>query len=85
MLAYSIVRIQSALNRMQSKMGTGSHGICRLKSTKETSSNTRLGHYQQECAFVYARKCALRNLPVCDFLHAAMSSGVPVTTTSPPA
>jgi hypothetical protein len=33
----------------------------------------------------YAPRCALRNRPVCDALHAAMSSGVPVTTTSPPA
>ena len=27
----------------------------------------------------------LRNRPVCDDLHAAIFSGVPVTTTSPPA
>jgi hypothetical protein len=30
-------------------------------------------------------RCALRKRPVCDVLHAATSSGVPVTTTSPPA
>jgi hypothetical protein len=30
-------------------------------------------------------KCAFKNRPVCDALHAATSSGVPVTTTSPPA
>ncbi len=30
-------------------------------------------------------KCALRNRPVCDALHRATSSGVPATTTSPPA
>jgi hypothetical protein len=36
-------------------------------------------------AGTYARKCSLRNRPVCDRLHAAISSGVPVTTTSPPA
>jgi hypothetical protein len=29
--------------------------------------------------------CAFRNRPVCDRLHAATSSGVPVTTISPPA
>ena len=32
-----------------------------------------------------ALRCTLRNRPVCDALHAATSSGVPVTTTSPPA
>jgi len=30
-------------------------------------------------------KCVFRNLPVCDALHRAMSSGVPVATTAPPA
>ena len=30
------------------------------------------------------RKCAFKKRPVCDALHAAISSGVPVTTTSPP-
>jgi hypothetical protein len=33
----------------------------------------------------YARKRAFRNRPVCDALQAAMASGVPVATTSPPA
>jgi len=33
----------------------------------------------------YTRKCSLRNRPVQEALHAAISSGVPVTTTSPPA
>jgi hypothetical protein len=33
----------------------------------------------------YSRKCNLKNRPVCDPLQAATSSGVPVTTTSPPA
>ena len=33
----------------------------------------------------YTCMCALRNRPVYDALHAAISSGVPVTTTSPPA
>ncbi len=31
-----------------------------------------------------ARRCALKNDPVCDALQAATSSGVPVTTNSPP-
>ena len=29
----------------------------------------------------YVRRCAFRNLPVCDALHLATSSGVPATTT----
>jgi hypothetical protein len=33
----------------------------------------------------YTFRCAFRKRPVCDVLHAAMSSGVPLTTTSPPA
>jgi len=33
----------------------------------------------------HARRCAFKNDPVCDALQAATSSGVPVTTISPPA
>src|SRR5437870_2331069 len=32
-----------------------------------------------------ARRCAFRKRPVCDALQAAIASGVPVATTSPPA
>ena len=47
--------------------------------------DTTLGCPSRNLDLQIARRCCLRNRPVYDALHAAMTSGVPATTTVPPA